>query len=164
MSDEAHEADDGAQAADVVARKEEGTVDAVVFRYAKDAVVVAFAFLHTLDENTLARFEDIDGLTLEETDVGDFAASEEIAAIIELHHGVARHTDEEVCALLLELGNDVPLAVLHAHTTAAVGRETSYGIQWYEGNALVAAFGSLMRYLDMVLGGCRFDCWCCLKH
>ena len=41
-----------------------------------------YAFLHAFDEYSLARFEDIDGTTLEEADVCDFATSEEVATII----------------------------------------------------------------------------------
>ena len=139
-------------------------VDATVFRYAKDAVVVAFALLHAFDEYALARFEHIDGAPLEETDVGDFAASEEVATIIERYHGVARYTDEEVCALILELRDDIPLAVLYAHATAIVGREPCYGIQGNEGDALIAAFGNLVRNLDAVFGHCRLDLFGRLKH
>lgn len=161
---ETDESDDGAQAADVVARKEERLMYGVVFGDTEDAVVVFVALLDTLDEDALARFEDIDGAPLEETDVGDFVAGEEIATIIERHHGVARDPDEEVCALIGKFRYDIAFPVAHAHATTAIGREASYCIERYEWNALIATFGNLVGYLDAV-----FCCYwlghrCCLKH
>lgn len=143
-SDHAHETDDGAKAAYVVAWKEERLMHGVVDGHAKYAVVVFGSFLHTLDENPLACFEDIDGAPLEEAYVGDLVASEEVAAIIERHHGVARHPDEEVSPLVLELWDDVTLAVLDVCATAPISREAGNGIERNERNALVATVRHVM--------------------
>ena len=125
----------------------------VVLGDTEDAVIVLVTLLHTFDENALGRFEDIDGAPLEEAYVGDLVASEEVATIIERHHGVARDADEEVCTLVGKFGYDIAFPVAHAHATAPVGRETSDGIERYERNALAAAFWSLMRYLNRAI--CR---------
>ena len=122
------------------------------------------ALLHTLDDDALACFEHIDGAPLEETDVGDFVASEEVAAIIERHHGVARDADEEVCALVGKFGYDITLPVAHTHATATVGRETSDCIERYKWNTIIAAFGNLMRYLDVTLLWYRFGLLSNLEH
>lgn len=126
-------------------------MDAAVFRHAENAVCMIYAFLHTFDEYSLARFEDIDGAPLEEADVCDFATSEEVASIIERHHGVARHPDKEVCPFVLELRYDIALAVLQTYPTAAFGRKTSDCIEGYEWDALAAAMGSLAGYLNRAI-------------
>ena len=133
--DHADESDDGAQAAYVVAWEEERLVYGVVFGDAENAVGMIHAFLHAFDEYPLARFEDIDGAPLEEADVCDFAASEEVATIIERHHGVARHPNKEVCSFVFELWYDIALAVLQTHTAATFCRETSDCIEGYEWDA-----------------------------
>ena len=123
-----------------------------------------YAFLHAFDEYPLARFEDIDGTPLEEADVCDFATSEEVATIIERHHGVARHPDKEVCPFVLELRYDIALAVLQAYTTATFGRETGDCIERYEWYALAAAMGDLAGYLNSALRSRRILVICFLKH
>ena len=139
-------------------------MDAAVFRHAENAVCMIYAFLHTFDEHSLARFEDIDGAPLEEADVCDFATSEEVATIIERHHGVARHPDKEVCPFVLELRYDIALAVLQAYTTATFGRETGDCIERYKWDALAAAMGNLAGYLNSVLRSRRIIIFCFLKH
>ena len=139
-------------------------MDAAVFRHTENAVRMIYAFLHAFDEYPLARFEDIDGTPLEEADVCDFATSEEVATIIERHHGVARHPDKEVCSFVLELWYDIALAVLQTHTTATFCRKTSYCIKRYEGDALAAAMGSMAGYLNSVLRSRRIIIFCFLKH
>ena len=123
-----------------------------------------YAFLHAFDEYPLARFEDIDGTPLEEADVCDFATSEEVATIIERHHGVARHPDKEVCPFVLELWYDIALAVLQTYPTAAFGRKTGDSIERYEWYALAAAMGNLVGYLNSVLRSRRIIIFCFLKH
>lgn len=139
-------------------------MNTAVFRHAENAVGMICAFLHAFDEYSLARFEDIDGTPLEEADVCDFATSEEVATIIERHHGVARHPDKEVCPFVLELRYDIALAVLHAYPTATFGRETGDCIERYEWYALAAAMGNLAGYLNSVLRSRRIILFCFLKH
>lgn len=139
-------------------------MNTAVFRHAENAVGMICAFLHAFDEYSLARFEDIDGTPLEEADVCDFATSEEVATIIERHHGVARHLDKEVCPFVLELRYDIALAVLHAYPTATFGRETGDCIERYEWYALAAAMGNLAGYLNSVLRSRRIILFCFLKH
>ena len=134
-------------------------MNTAVFRHAENAVGMICAFLHPFDEYPLTRLEDIDGTPLEEADVCDFATSEEVATIIERHHGVARHPDKEVCPFVLELRYDIALAVLHAYPTATFGRKTGNCIERYEWNALAAAFGNFMHSFtnrDRLFGYCLF--------
>lgn len=148
-SDHAHETDDSVKAAYVIAWEEERLVYGVVNGHTKDAVVVFGSLLHTLDENPLACFEDIDGSPLEETYVGNLVASEEVSAIIERHHGVARHPYEEVSPLVLELWDDVSLAVFDICATAPIGWEACNGIERNKRDALVTTIRHMM------LGQCQ---------
>lgn len=134
-------------------------MNTAVFRHAENAVGMICAFLHPFDEYPLTRLEDIDGTPLEEADVCDFATSEEVATIIERHHGVARHPDKEVCPFVLELWYDIALAVLQTYPTATFGRKTGDCIERYEWYAFTAAFGNFMNSFtnrDRLLGYCLF--------
>ena len=139
---------------------------------AKDAVVMLGRLLHSLDENPLARFEDVDGAPLEEADVGNLVASEEVATIIERHHRVARHAYEEVSPLVLELRDDVTLAVFYICASAPISRETGDGIEGNERNALTAALWHmacgqcqmLRLHICGIRGRCSFFLSLLLKH
>ena len=133
---QADEADDGAEGADVVLGEGEWFVT-LVFGDAEDAVVVILALLDILDENTLACVEDIDPTPLKEMYLGDFAASDDVPIAIERGHGVARDANEEVGALGFELRDGIVLAVVEAHSVVVDGRETSDGLHGNKRDALV---------------------------
>ena len=101
-------------------------MDRAVFRYAKYAVIVTFAFLHALDEDALACFENIDCTPLKEADVSDFPAGEQVT-----YHGIARHTYEEIRALVFKFRYDVAFAVFEVDAFVWVNREAGDGIQRY---------------------------------
>ena len=133
---QADEADDGAEGADVVLREGEGLVT-LVLGDAEDAVVVLFALLDVLDEDPLTGVEDIDAAPLEEMDLGDFAASDDVPIAIERGHGIARDTNEEVGALGFELRDGIVLAVVEAHSIIINCREPRNGLHWNKRDALV---------------------------
>ena len=124
---QADEADDGAEGADVVLGEGEWFVT-LVLGDAEDAVVVIFALLDILDENTLACVEDIDPTPLEEMYLGNFPACDDVSIAVERGHGVARDTNEEVGALGFELRDGVVLTVFEAHAVVVDGRETCNGL------------------------------------
>lgn len=126
---QADEADDGAEGADVVLGKGEWFVT-LVLGDAEDAVVVIFALLDILDEDTLTGVEDIDAAPLEEMDLGYFAASDDVAVAIERGHGVTRDTNEEVGSLGFELRDGIVLTVVEAHSIIVDGREARNGLHW----------------------------------
>lgn len=133
---QADEADDGAEGADVVLGEGEWFVT-LVFGDAEDAVVVIFALLDILDENTLACVEDIDPTPLEEMYLGYFATSDDVSIAVERGHGVAGDTNEEVGALSFELRDGIVLAVVEAHPVVVDGREPSDGLHGDEWDAFV---------------------------
>lgn len=133
---QADEADDGAQGTNVVLGEGEGLVT-LVLGDAEDAVVVLFALLDVLDEDTLAGVEDIDAAPLEEMDLGNFPAGNDVAVAVERCHGVAGDTNKEVGALGFELRDGVVLTVFEAHAVVVDGRETSDGLHGNKRNALV---------------------------
>ena len=133
---QADEADDGAEGADVVLGEGEWFVT-LVFGDAEDAVVVLFALLDVLDEDTLAGVEDIDAAPLEEMDLGYFAASDDVPIAIERGHGVARDTNEEVGSLGFELRDGIVLTVVEAHSIIINCRETSDSLHGNKRDALV---------------------------
>lgn len=133
---QADEADDGAEGADVVLGERKRLVT-LVFGDAEDAVVVVFALLDVLDEDTLAGVEDIDAAPLEEMNLGDFAASDDVAIAIERGHGVARDANEEVGSLGFELRDGIVLTVVEAHSIIVDGREARNGLHGNKRDALV---------------------------
>lgn len=133
---QADEADDGAEGADVVLGEGEWFVT-LVFGDAEDAVVVFLALLDILDENTLAGVEDIDAAPLEEMDLGYFAASDDVPIAVERGHGVARDANEEVGSLGFELRDGIVLTVVEAHPVVVDSRETCNGLHGDERYAFV---------------------------
>ena len=136
MLNQADEADDGAEGADVVLGEGKGLVT-LVFGDAEDAVVVFLALLDILYENTLAGVEDIDAAPLEEMDLGNFPAGNDVAVAVERCHGVAGDTNKEVGALGFELRDGVVLTVFEAHAVVVDGRETCNGLHGDEWDAFV---------------------------
>ena len=124
---QADEADDGAEGADVVLG-EGGWFVTLVFGDTEDAVVVIFALLDILDENTLACVDYIDPTPLEEMYLGNFPAGDDFAIAVERSHGVAGDTNKEVGALGFELRDGVVLTVFEAHAVVVDGREARYGL------------------------------------
>lgn len=133
---QADEADDGAEGADVVLGEGEWFVT-LVLGDAEDAVVVFLALLDILDENTLACVEDIDPTPLEEMYLGNFPACDDVSIAVERSHGVSGDPNEEVCALGLELRDGVVLTVVEAHPVVVDSREARYGLHWDERYAFV---------------------------
>lgn len=133
---QADEADDGAEGADVVLGEGEWFVT-LVLGDAEDAVVVFLALLDIFDENPLAGVEDIDAAPLEEMDLGDFAASDDVPIAVERGHGVARDANEEVGSLGFELRDGIVLTVVEAHSIIINCREPRNGLHWNKWDALV---------------------------
>lgn len=121
-------------------------MDRAVFRHAQYAVLVVFAFLHALDKNALARFDDIDCTPLKEADVRDFSAGEQVAAVIQRYHRVARDTYEKIRALVFKFWYDVAFAVFEVDAFVGVNREACDGIQGYKRNAPAAAWLDLLNF------------------
>ena len=78
-------------------------LEAGILGDAEDRFDVIFRFLYSLDEGTLTGVEDIDAAPLEEEDVGNLTASDDVSIVLKRHHGISRYPDEEVCSLCLEL-------------------------------------------------------------
>lgn len=133
---QAYETDDGAEGADVVLGEGEWFVT-LVLGDAEDAIVVLFALLDVLDEDTLTGVEDIDAAPLEEMDLGNFPAGNDVAVAVERCHGVAGDPNKEVGALGFELRDGVVLTVFEAHAVVVDGRETCNGLHGDEWDAFV---------------------------
>lgn len=124
---QADEANDGAEGADVVLGEGEWFVT-LVLGDAEDAVVVFLALLDILDENPLAGVEDIDPTPLKEMYLGNFPAGDDVSIAVERSHGVSGDTNKEVGTLCFELWDGVVLTVVEAHPVVVDSREARYGL------------------------------------